>query len=1345
MFRKSLASGVGVALLLAFSSGGRLSGQESEPEEVVAGVFTRLTTDALVTTMGVSEDGLVLFLAHQEKNLVTIWDVKTAKQIKSLDVPGPTCLMHRAGKLFVGTASEGSIQVYTQASGWGLEDELQIGAPMATRITAPRGAHFQGKIIVNARDGKESPGYVVDVNEDSHIKTFSRSATNADAVGRYAVLTGSGRENTIHGADLPNLLEGKGTEMGTHGCSGNVVAGYFGKYWFGHHEVRAGMPPAVINGKESGIVIPDLKRKMFYVLGDGKLTCGLLRTGLPSTGSQPASLPKSYQGGRCYSMAGSHPVAVTLGQRLYIYLWDEKSKEVFHHQFAAFGESPIAKPAEAEPPAEENPAEEDAIVARGVEGQRLTHALFDDDAARTCTLMSGPKGLTLSSSGVVSWTPSTGEAGTYQLKVKIVADGKTSIDRFTIEIIDKQLATDAGGDLSKIEQYVGVDLLQDNGRLQWSLDGKSLLLLQGRSLETLSADAKTIVQSQRLPHFCSHLLERSDRYVAVSGMELLLLDKKTLQVTKRVDFSKYRRIRGVALNPVRSVTYVSVENSVDKIRDNSLEEQHIMQVDERTGEITELPGVFGCFLAVDPNGRHLYAGFKDIYTRGSHFHINPGWRLLEVPDYGSIDILLRYSLRGGEVELEQLLEEAGGNGSGIVLSPDGTHISYLSYVGYPPFAGNVVALPVMDFENEKESITYSMKGVASCTSMAYHPMLNLVASPGGGSAVLFDRRTGKIAEDRLKLTSKGLGEAQVHGIMFSADGKHLVFTLSEQGRPRFLRAVPLNLTATELTTVRGGIRRPPAVVTDVTPGIKPITKVALNRLNSLQGGPGKAMSAKDIGRWFTDSVVVVHSDEGTGTGFVVGSSGCVVTCSHCLPESGGITVSYRRHSADRVVLQSTDARLLYFDAEKDLALLEVKLPDTIRSVRFATGGKVESGEHVTIIGNPGLGAAILDHTMTEGIVSNPRRDLGGQTFIQTSASVNPGSSGGPMFNSRGLVIGMVAVKGRIEGAGFAVPSDDIVAFLLAGAKREGADGALLRQWVDAGGAHTINARYGGTVSDKLRLLKTGDQEIQVPLSRLSKADQAFVQLLVGNDYPNPLAGPGSPLPSLPVPKDEPRERVPTAPPRSNVSKEALTWLEQNDTQGPESKMVLQVSKQIADCVAKGGHFTVKLGSRLLKSGKTTFLAGQHGKFFVFELPREFADNAGTPEMAAGMLGGAPDEAQPRTPRIELFDLKIDGAADLDVKGTITGTVSYRNSSGGGGSGKFALRFTAQHFRLYHHLGSSFPAGKGKFTFTFPADLLAETPGTQVAFIDLCEFVNGEPRGDVDVVSTTDATLIDVAK
>ena len=89
-----------------------------------------------------------------------------------------------------------------------------------------------------------------------------------------------------------------------------------------------------------------------------------------------------------------------------------------------------------------------------------------------------------------------------------------------------------------------------------------------------------------------------------------------------------------------------------------------------------------------------------------------------------------------------------------------------------------------------------------------------------------------------------------------------------------------------------------------------------------------------------------------------------------------------------------------------------------------------------MIGNPGLGPMVLSNTVTEGVVSSPRQELAGTVYVQTSAAVNPGNSGGPMFDGRGRVIGVVVVKGRIEKAGFAVPLPTVLRFL--GADKAGA-------------------------------------------------------------------------------------------------------------------------------------------------------------------------------------------------------------------------------------------------------------------------------------------------------------------
>jgi serine protease Do len=126
---------------------------------------------------------------------------------------------------------------------------------------------------------------------------------------------------------------------------------------------------------------------------------------------------------------------------------------------------------------------------------------------------------------------------------------------------------------------------------------------------------------------------------------------------------------------------------------------------------------------------------------------------------------------------------------------------------------------------------------------------------------------------------------------------------------------------------------------------------------------------------------------------------------------------------------TVSATVIRRDATNDLAMLKVKTPFPTRYVRFETKSKAQMGEAVSIIGNPGLGTKILSHTMTQGIVSNAEREMDGLTYIQTSAAVNPGSSGSPMFNGHGKVIGMVTLKAHIEGVGFAIPYSRIAAFI----------------------------------------------------------------------------------------------------------------------------------------------------------------------------------------------------------------------------------------------------------------------------------------------------------------------------
>jgi serine protease Do len=156
-----------------------------------------------------------------------------------------------------------------------------------------------------------------------------------------------------------------------------------------------------------------------------------------------------------------------------------------------------------------------------------------------------------------------------------------------------------------------------------------------------------------------------------------------------------------------------------------------------------------------------------------------------------------------------------------------------------------------------------------------------------------------------------------------------------------------------------------------------------------------------------------------GSGFIIASSGFVVTNNHVIAEADEITVTL--HDDTKL-----EAKLIGRDAKTDLALLKVEPKKPLTAVSFGDSRKSRVGDWVVAIGNPfGLGG-----TVTAGIVSARQRDINSgpyDDFIQTDASINRGNSGGPMFNLAGEVIGIntaiYSPSGGSVGIGFAIPSN----------------------------------------------------------------------------------------------------------------------------------------------------------------------------------------------------------------------------------------------------------------------------------------------------------------------------------
>ncbi len=160
-------------------------------------------------------------------------------------------------------------------------------------------------------------------------------------------------------------------------------------------------------------------------------------------------------------------------------------------------------------------------------------------------------------------------------------------------------------------------------------------------------------------------------------------------------------------------------------------------------------------------------------------------------------------------------------------------------------------------------------------------------------------------------------------------------------------------------------------------------------------------------------------ERGSGSGFIFGSDGRILTNAHVV--DGADTVTVKLKDGREFV-----GKVLGIDTVTDVAVVKIEA-NNLPVVSLGKSEELQPGEWAIAIGNP-LG---LDNTVTVGIISATGRsssDVGVPdkrvNFIQTDAAINPGNSGGPLLNQRGQVIGMnTAIIQGAQGLGFAIPID----------------------------------------------------------------------------------------------------------------------------------------------------------------------------------------------------------------------------------------------------------------------------------------------------------------------------------
>lgn len=167
------------------------------------------------------------------------------------------------------------------------------------------------------------------------------------------------------------------------------------------------------------------------------------------------------------------------------------------------------------------------------------------------------------------------------------------------------------------------------------------------------------------------------------------------------------------------------------------------------------------------------------------------------------------------------------------------------------------------------------------------------------------------------------------------------------------------------------------------------------------------------GSFFGESV-----QSGAGSGVIVTNDGYIVTNHHVIDGANTITVRLENGESYAAILRGSDA-------ETDLAVIKINVTAPLTPAQWGRSEDLRVGQHVLAIGNP-LGT--LGGSVSDGIISALDREItvGGipMTLLQTNAAVNPGNSGGGLFNLAGQLIGIVNAKytdESLEGLGFAIP------------------------------------------------------------------------------------------------------------------------------------------------------------------------------------------------------------------------------------------------------------------------------------------------------------------------------------
>ena len=173
-------------------------------------------------------------------------------------------------------------------------------------------------------------------------------------------------------------------------------------------------------------------------------------------------------------------------------------------------------------------------------------------------------------------------------------------------------------------------------------------------------------------------------------------------------------------------------------------------------------------------------------------------------------------------------------------------------------------------------------------------------------------------------------------------------------------------------------------------------------------------SQADVYKAAAPATVLIKTDRGGGSGFIVSPTGLVATSLHVIDGARAVTIKLISGEIyDTVSLVAKDDR-------KDIALLQIPAVD-LPVIELANSNELNPGDRIIVIGNP-FASEKLQTSMSDGIVAGIRDFDWGYKVIQLTAPISPGNSGGPVLSAKGKAVGIAALKlvGG-ENLNFAIP------------------------------------------------------------------------------------------------------------------------------------------------------------------------------------------------------------------------------------------------------------------------------------------------------------------------------------